>query len=145
MSRETLSRTGNIVRRSRMIVALGLASLIGAGCGSAGRDPSSISFCSPNEAKGRVATTGTHDENDYQTILDYAEKNKYGDKTATEGISGALDKINGLGEIVCQVRDDKGEVTLHFLPSIERIRQRYLTELSTVQQELGITTTTTIG
>src|SRR5258708_499588 len=130
MSKEFIGRVGNTLNRKKAIVALGASSLILAGCVAfgVGHDPNKTAFCNSKEAKNPVAKEGSKNENDPNTILHYAEQNSYVDLTDgwMDGINNDPDYIDGLGEIVCQVRSDQGKVTLHFLSSVNRIRHAYL-------------------
>lgn len=141
---ETVSRVGNLLKNPRSMLAIGSIGLLSVtGCGTAGtgREPNVIKFCSAKEAQGPVASPGSKDENDPQTILDFAEGKHYGDLSAgsLNGTFTTVDYVNGPGEIVCQIRDGKN-VTLHFLPSEDRIKRGYLEQEQIVQRELSATT-----
>ena len=140
MSKETFPSVGNKIRKASSVLMIGAIGLSLAGC-STGKDPNRVSFCSDKEAKGTVATPGSKGVNDPNVILQYADKGSYRDETA--GTMTDNDYIDGLGELVCQINKKDQLVSLRFLPSVERIRHDYLTDLSTVQNELNSSTTTT--
>jgi len=154
MSLEAKREGGNAIKGTVagvLIVAVGYLGLSAAKVGSTGRSPDHIEFCSENEENGFVAGPGSEDENDPEVILRYAQEHRFYDQTAgllARHSSGAAaiapDYINGLGEEVCQTYDDD-HIGFRFLPSIERVREAYRTDVNTVQRELYAATSTTIG